>query len=283
MKEKGRLHSMLVKFFKRKLAVAGLIICIVMIIGACCGDDFCTFKGEDVNVLDRFQGPSAKHLFGTDELGRDIFARVLVGLRITIVVSFAAVLLALTLGTMLGLIAGYYGGTMDHIISGLMDSLWAFPAIILALAINTALGASIRNIFLAIGIVYTPNFCRLTRSRVLAIREMEYVTSARSIGMNDFKIIMRYILPNLSNTLIVQVTLSCAKAVIAESSLSFLGLGVPLPLASLGTILKGGYSMMDLAPWLSIFPGICIMLLVMSLNFVGDGLRDALDVRIRMD
>ena len=161
--------------------------------------------------------------------------------------------------------------------------MWAFPAIILALAINTALGASLRNIFLAIGIVYTPNFCRLTRSRAIAIREKEYVTSARSIGLNDFKIITRYVLPNLSSTLIVQATLSCAKAVIAESSLSFLGLGVPLPMASLGTILKNGYGMMDRAPWLSIFPGLCIMILVMCLNFVGDGLRDALDVRIRLD
>ena len=186
-------------------------------------------------------------------------------------------------GTFFGVIAGYYGGKLDTIISGFMDALWSFPAIILALAITTVLGANIRNIFIAIGIVYTPNFCRLVRSRALAIRESEYVQGAKAVGLNDFEIIMRYMLPNMSSTLIVQVTLSCAKAIIAESSLSFLGLGVQPPAASWGSMLKSGYPYLDRAPWLSIFPGLAIMLLVLGLNFLGDGLRDALDVRIRAD
>lgn len=283
MKAHSKIGRILHKFMRRRLAVIGSVVVLLLIVCGCFGDTLSPFQADEVNVLDRFQGPSAKHWFGTDDLGRDTMARILMGLKITLVVSFASVLFALIIGTILGLIAGYYGGVADHLISGFMDSLWAFPAIILALAINTALGASLRNIFLAIGIVYTPNFCRLTRSRVLSIREMEYITSARSIGLSDRKIIMRYVLPNLSSTLIVQATLSCAKAVIAESSLSFLGLGVPLPMASLGTILKNGYGIMSRAPWLSIFPGICIMLLVMCLNFMGDGLRDALDVRIRPD
>ena len=283
MKAHSKIGRILHKFMRRRLAVIGSVVVLLLIVCGCFGDTLSPFQADEVNVLDRFQGPSAKHWFGTDDLGRDTMARILMGLKITLVVSFASVLFALIIGTILGLIAGYYGGVADHLISGFMDSLWAFPAIILAPAINTALGASLRNIFLAIGIVYTPNFCRLTRSRVLSIREMEYITSARSIGLSDRKIIMRYVLPNLSSTLIVQATLSCAKAVIAESSLSFLGLGVPLPMASLGTILKNGYGIMSRAPWLSIFPGICIMLLVMCLNFMGDGLRDALDVRIRPD
>lgn len=283
MKAHSKIGRILHKFMRRRLAVIGSVVVLLLIVCGCFGDTLSPFQADEVNVLDRFQGPSAKHWFGTDDLGRDTMARILMGLKITLVVSFASVLFALIIGTILGLIAGYYGGVADHLISGFMDSLWAFPAIILALAINTALGASLRNIFLAIGIVYTPNFCRLTRSRVLSIREMEYISSARSIGLSDRKIIMRYVLPNLSSTLIVQATLSCAKAVIAESSLSFLGLGVPLPMASLGTILKNGYGIMSRAPWLSIFPGICIMLLVMCLNFMGDGLRDALDVRIRPD
>ena len=283
MKAHSKIGRILHKFMRRRLAVIGSVVVLLLIVCGCFGDTLSPFQADEVNVLDRFQGPSAKHWFGTDDLGRDTMARILMGLKITLVVSFASVLFALIIGTILGLIAGYYGGVADHLISGFMDSLWAFPAIILALAINTALGASLRNIFLAIGIVYTPNFCRLTRSRVLSIREMEYISSARSIGLSDRKIIMRYVLPNLSSTLIVQATLSCAKAVIAESSLSFLGLGVPLPMASLGTILKNGYGFMSRAPWLSIFPGICIMLLVMCLNFMGDGLRDALDVRIRPD
>jgi len=151
------------------------------------------------------------------------------------------------------------------------------------LAITAVLGASIENIFIAIGIVYTPNFCRLVRSRTLSIREMEYVQGARAIGLNDIEIIFKYLLPNMSSTLIVQVTLSCAKAIIAESSLSFLGLGIQPPLASWGSMLKSGYPYLDRAPWMSLFPGIAIMLLVLGLNFLGDGLRDALDVRIRAD
>ena len=234
-------------------------------------------------MKERLQGPSAAHWLGTDELGRDTLSRIIAGTRITVVVSLCSVSLALVLGCFFGLISGYYGGILDTVISGFMDAVWSFPAIILALAITAVLGSSIRNIFIAIGIVYTPNFCRLVRSRTLTIRESEYVMGARAIGLNDFEIIFRYVLPNMSSTLIVQVTLSAAKAIIAESSLSFLGLGVQPPLASWGAMLKSGFSYLSRAPWLSIFPGVAIMLLVLGLNFLGDGLRDALDVRIRAD
>lgn len=261
----------------------GTFICTVVILVSFFGPLITPYEYTATSVKERFSAPSATHPFGTDELGRDTMSRIIAGARITVIVGVCAVLIALILGSVLGLIAGYYGGRADSIISGFMDALWAFPAIILALAITSVLGASISNIFIAIGIVYTPNFCRLVRSRALSIRETEYVQGAKAIGLNDFEIITRYVFPNMASTLIVQVTLSCAKAIITESSLSFLGLGIQPPAASWGSMLKSGYPYLDRAPWLSIFPGVAIMLLVMGLNFLGDGLRDALDVRISAD
>lgn len=271
------------KLLRNRLAIFGMVICFAAIFLCLFGPLVSPYDYSASSVKERLQGPSAAHWLGTDELGRDTLSRIIAGTRITVVVSLCSVSLALVLGSFFGLISGYYGGILDTLISGFMDAVWSFPALILALAITAVLGSSIRNIFIAIGIVYTPNFCRLVRSRTLTIRESEYVMGAKAIGLNDFEIIFRYVLPNMSSTLIVQVTLSAAKAIIAESSLSFLGLGVQPPLASWGAMLKSGFSYLSRAPWLSIFPGVAIMLLVLGLNFLGDGLRDALDVRIRAD
>lgn len=271
------------KLLKNKLAVFGLFICLLAVFLCLFGSFVAPYEYSASSVKDRLKAPNADWLLGTDELGRDTLSRIIAGTRITVVVGLCAVGIALLLGSFFGLVSGYYGGRIDTVISGFMDAIWSFPAIILALAITTVLGSSIRNIFIAIGIVYTPNFFRLVRSRTLTIRESEYVMGAKAIGLNDFEIILRYILPNMSSTLIVQVTLSAAKAIIAESSLSFLGLGVQPPLASWGAMLKSGYAYLSRAPWLSVFPGLAIMLLVLGLNFLGDGLRDALDVRIRAD
>lgn len=271
------------KLFKSKLAVVGLVICAIVMFLALFGSLLTPYPPTEAVVADRLQGPSAAHWFGTDELGRDVLSRIISGAQITVIVGIAAVAIALLLGTVLGLVSGYFGGKLDTITSSIMDALWSFPAIILALAITAAIGPSIVNIFIAIGIVYTPNFFRLVRSRVLTIREMEYVQAARATGLNNFEIIARYILPNASSTLIVEVTLSCAKAIIAETSLSFLGVGVPPPAASWGTMLKAGYPLLERAPWMSLAPGFAIMLLVLGLNLLGDGLRDAFDVRIRAD
>lgn len=283
VKERSNAQKILHRFFSRKVAVAGVIIFTVILFLALFGNLICPYSPSGVSAKERFFGPTANHIMGTDDMGRDTFARIIDGAKLTLGITGGAVAIALVFGTTLGLISGYRKGALDTVISGVMDSLWAFPAIVLAMAINTALGASIGNIIIAIGIVYIPDFYRVVRSRVISIREMEYITGAKAIGLNDAKIIWRYVLPNLLSTLIVQLTLTAAKAVLAEASLSFLGLGVPLPRASWGTMLKSGYGFMERSIWLSIFPGFFIMLLIMSLNFLGDGLRDALDVRIRAD
>ncbi len=283
IKQRTNFQKVLLRFFSRKIAVIGLIIVVLMVLFALFGDAFTQYNYADRNAKARYQGPSSEHFFGTDDLGRDIYARVVDGARITIVVALGSSMFAMLIGTALGLFSGFRGGAIDSVISGFLNSLWALPTIILAMAINVALGSSIENILISIGIVNIPSFYRIIRSRVLSIREMDYVMAARAIGRPTWKIVLQHVLPNLVSTLIVEATLACSKAVIAEASLSFLGLGVTLPRASWGTMLKNGYAIMERAPWMSIFPGICIMLLVMGFNFLGDGLRDAFDVKIRAD
>lgn len=283
IKEKTNAQKTLRRFFSRKIAVAGMIILCSIILLALLGDFICPYDPAKIDPRARFASPSSKHIMGADDLGRDTFARIIDGARLTLIIAGGSVAISLVIGTALGLIAGYKQGWLDTVLSGIMDSLWAFPAIVLAMAISATLGSSIQNIIIAIGVVNIPDFFRIVRSRVITIREMEYVTGARAIGLRDGKIIWRYILPNLLSTLIVQATLTASKAVLAEAGLSFMGLGVPLPRAPWGAMLKTGYGLMRRTLWLSIFPGAFIMLLVMSLNFVGDGLRDALDIRIRAD
>ena len=283
VREKTNLQKNLRRFFSRKIAVTGLVIVCLILLLAIFGNLICPYSPTKISAADRYQNPNPAHIFGTDDLGRDTFARIIDGAKLTLIISGGSVFISLFFGTLLGLLAGYRRGVLDTVASGLMDALWAFPAIVLALAIRAALGASIVNIIIAIGVANIPAFYRIVRSRVISVREMEYVTGARAIGLHDTKIIFRYILPNILSTLIVQATLTAAKAALAEAGLSFLGLGVPLPSASWGTMMRSGYALMSRTVWLSIFPGAFIMLLVMGLNFLGDGLRDALDIRIRAD
>jgi len=274
--------------FKRlltsKLAVLGLVICTIVMLVAIFVPLIQTHDPLETDVPAKLSPPSKEHWFGTDELGRDLFSRIISGTRITVIVGIVAVLIALVLGIILGILAGYYGGWFDTLISGFIDTIWAFPTIILALAITTALGSGLFNVLLAIGIVFTPSFARIVRSTVLTVRETEYVQGARAIGLNDFEIIMRYILPNTFSIIIVQTSLNAAQAILTEASLSFMGLGLSAENASWGAMLRGGFSFMTRgAYWLSIIPGIAIMITVLGLNFLGDGLRDALDVRLRME
>lgn len=272
------------KFFHGKLACAGLFVLVAMLLLTLLAP--AVTGGLDplqTDIPNKLKAPSQGHGLGTDELGRDLLARILDGAKITFIVGFVAVGIAMVCGTFLGLLAGFYGGYLDTIISALINAISAFPAIILALVISAAMGPSLTNVLIAIGIVFTPGFARIVRGQVLSIRESEYVMAARGLGLNDAEILLRYVLPNAFPAMIVQASLNAAQAVITEASLSFMGVGIQPPDASWGSLLKTGFQYIYQAPWLSIYPGLAIFLVVLSLNFVGDGLRDALDVKINAD
>jgi peptide/nickel transport system permease protein len=271
------------RLIKGKLAVIGLAIFIGIIAISALAPWIVPYDPNGINTSALLKPPSAAFWMGTDELGRDVFSRIIYGTRISLVVGVIAVAIAMAFGAVLGLIAGYWRGAADHVIMSVTDSIWAFPTLILALAITAVLGPSLTNVTIAIGFVFTPGFARLVRSMVLSVREREYIQSAKSIGLNDWEIIVRYVWPNITPTMIVQASLNAAQAIIAEASLSFLGLGIQPPAASWGSMLKAGYPYLEMASWLSIFPGLAILVTVLGLNFLGDGLRDAMDVKIRMD
>lgn len=228
----------------------------------------------------RLSGPAAGHWFGLDELGRDIFSRLLVGARISLMVGLAVVSVSSTLGILIGSIAGYYGGRVDQVISRIMDVLLAFPGILLAIALVAVLGPSLTNVILALSVIGWVGYARLVRAQVLRIRELEYVQAARALGARTPRILLRHVIPATLPTVIVQGTLGMAGAIIAEASLSFLGLGVQPPTPSWGTMLDAGRSHLFDAPHLTLFPGLAIALLVLGFNFLGDGLRDRIDPRL---
>ena len=225
------------------------------------------------------KAPSAAHWFGTDEIGRDVLARVVWGARASLLAGVVSVLISLSIGVPVGLLAGYAGGKIDMLISRLTDAVLACPFLILAIALAAFLGPSLTNAMIAIGVSATPVFIRLTRGQTMAIKAEEYILAARAIGNPPWRVALRHVLPNIVPTLIVQATLAIAAAVIAEASLSFLGLGQQPPAPSWGSMLNTAKNYIDQAPWMAIWPGVSIFVLVLSFNLVGDGLRDALDPR----
>jgi peptide/nickel transport system permease protein len=233
------------------------------------------------NLAQQAQAPSSAHWFGTDKLGRDLFARVVYGARISIRIGFVAVGLAITSGTVIGLIAGYVGGQVDTLLMGAMDIMLAFPSIILAIGITTILGPSITNLMIAVGIVYIPQYARLARSSVLNLRDTEFVEAARAIGAMAPAILARHILPNILTPLLVQATLGVATAELEAAGLSYLGLGARPPMPEWGAMLNDARDYWLSAPWALIFPGLAITTLVLGFNLLGDGLRDALDPKDR--
>ena len=237
----------------------GMVVCLLMVLLALFGNMITPYDFDQVDTENKLAAPSLEHWFGTDDLGRDLFS-------ITLTVSIASVAVALVLGTLIGVTAGFIGGKVDAVLSMCIEAICAFPTILIGLTLATVLGAGITNIVFAIGIANTPAFARLLRSMTLSIREREYIESAVTIGLNRFEIMFRHIFPNLVSVLIVQTTLAAASAILSESSLSFMGLGIQAPAASWGTMLRTGYDYMAKAPWMSIFPGIAIMLTVLSLN-----------------
>lgn len=269
------------RLMRQPLSVLAGIIVIILIITALVGPLITPYDPNHIDMANRFDPPSLAHPFGTDDFGRDIFSRVIVGARLSLQVGLIAVGLAATAGTLLGLVAGYAGRLTDEVIMRAMDILFAFPAILLAIAIMAALGKGITNAMIAIGIVYVPIFARIARSSVLSIREEEFIDAARAIGASDKRIIFRHILPNTLSPLIVETTLSLSFAILAEAALSFFGLGTQPPDPSWGRMLSEGRAYFQQSVWLAIWPGLAIMMTVLGFNLLGDGLRDALDPRLK--
>lgn len=268
-------------FKKSKSAVAGAGIVIFFILVAIFGPMLAPQGINEQNLAIRLLPPSSDYWFGTDDLGRDVLSRILHGARLSLTVGISAVVLSAFFGSLLGIIAGYYGRWIDTIISRIFDIMLAFPSILLAIAVVSILGPSLRNALIAIAIINVPNFGRLIRSRVLAIKEEEYIHAAKAIGMKNSRILWRHILPNSMTPIIVQGTLAIATAIIEAAALGFLGLGAEAPQPEWGKMLADARMFLLNAPWAMVFPGVAIMLTVIGFNLMGDGLRDALDPKMK--
>lgn len=268
-------------FSKNRLALIGLFIVLFFIVIAALAPYIAPYSYRDQVLADRFLPPSGKHWFGTDDFGRDIFSRVLYGARISLWVGFFSVMASAIIGTFLGIIAGYYGRWVDGLISRVFDILLAFPSILLAIAIVAILGPSLQNALIAIAVINIPNFGRLVRSKVLSVKQEEYIMSARAVGMRDSRILFRHILPNSVTPVIVQATLAIATAIIEAAALGFLGLGARPPEPEWGRMLADAKNYLSQAPWTLFFPGMAIMLTVLGFNLMGDGLRDVLDPKMK--
>lgn len=268
---------------KNKGAMLGLAIMIAIILIAIGSNIFLDYDTDVIgqNVAERLQHPSLKHPMGTDATGRDMMYRIFYGTRYSLSIGIASVLIALVIGVTLGVIAGYYGGRVSEIIMRLSDAIAAIPSILMAIAIVSALGQSMFNLMLAVGVTSVPQFVRITHAATLTVRNQEYVEASRCLGLRQWQIILFHVLPNCLSPIIVQTTLRVASAIISASSLSFLGLGVPAPMPEWGGLLSAGRKFIRTHSYLTLFPGLAIMITVLALNLLGDGLRDALDPKLK--
>ncbi|MFX3619280.1 MAG: ABC transporter permease [Sporolactobacillus sp.] len=266
---------------KNKPAIVGSLLVLFFIVLAIFAPLFAPQGINDQNISIRLQPPSAQHWLGTDDFGRDILSRIVFGARLSLRVGFFAVIGSIIVGTFFGVVAGYFGKLLDTVISRFFDILLAFPSILLSIAIVTILGPSLNNALIAIAIVNVPVFGRLVRSRVLTVKEEEYIMAARSVGMGNTRIIMKHILPNSFAPIIVQGTLNIATAILDAAGLGFLGMGAQPPQPEWGTMLSESRQYITNAPWTVLFPGLAIILVVVGFNLMGDGLRDALDPRMK--
>lgn len=279
--ERSRLRSFLRSFFRRKTVVFGSAIIGLLIAVAILAPLISPYDPFKQNLRESLQQPSREHLLGTDPLGRDVLSRIIYGTRTSLAVGIVAVTIGAFFGMALGLVSGYYGGLLNTAIMRSVDALMTIPSLIFALAIGAALGGGLSNVMISLGIALIPIYARLMRGQVLTVSETEYILAARAIGCGHRRIMLRHILPNTLPPLIVLVTLNLGIAILAEASLSFLGLGIDPPGAAWGAMVSDGYRYLLSNPVLSFAPGICIILVVLAFNLLGDGVRDALDPRLR--
>lgn len=263
------------------MAVIGLVLIVILFLMAIFAHAITPYTYSKQNLMHAFEPPSAQYIFGTDEFGRDIFSRIVYGARISLQVGFIAVGISMFIGGFLGALAGYYGGKIDNFIMRIMDVLLSIPSILLAIAIAASLGPGLFNLMIAVGISAIPNYARIVRGSVLSIRGQEFVEAAKAVGSSDLRIIFKHIIPNCTAPIIVQATLGVATAILTAAGLSFIGLGIQPPIPEWGAMLSGGRSYIRDYPYMTLFPGLAIMITILALNFVGDGLRDALDPKLK--
>ena len=266
---------------RNRMAMAGLVLVLGLFAVAVFAPWLAPYDPTQINLKEVLSPPSAAHLLGTDTLGRDVLSRVIYGARISLLVGFVAVGLATLIGVLVGALAGYYGGVVDAVLMRLVDLMLCFPTLFLILAVIAVLGPSIWNIMVVIGVTGWMGVARLVRAEFLSLREREFVVAARALGASDARLIWRHLLPNALTPVMVSATLGVAGAILTESALSFLGLGVQAPTPSWGNILTMGKDNLEIAWWLSVFPGLAILVTVMSYNLLGEGIREAIDPRLR--
>ncbi|NLR98255.1 ABC transporter permease [Rhizobium sp. P38BS-XIX] len=271
--------SSLRRLFGNRAMLFGAIILLVVVLAAIFAPWIAPYAPNKLSIINKLKPPSAAHIFGTDEFGRDIFSRAIYAGRISLLVSLGVVGISTALGVFLGVIAGYFR-KLDAPISRLLDAMMSFPDILLAIALVAALGPSLVTVILALGITYAPRLARIVRGSTLVLREMPYIEAAISMGLPTWQILGRHVLLNLASPILVQATFVFASAMLAEASLSFLGVGVSSDMPTWGTMLAAGREFMDNAPWLMVFPGLAIVFSVLSLQLLGDGLRDLVDPRL---
>lgn len=281
LRKNSQIRDVFVRLRRNRLAMVGLVLVIILVLVAIFANFIAPYSYSKQNLRETLQAPSAKHLCGTDQFGRDIFSRIIYGSRVSLQVGFIAVSIALIVGGCIGAISGFYGGRLDNILMRAMDILLSIPQILLAIAIAASLGPGLFNLMIAVGISSIPGYARIVRGSVLSIRNQEFVEAARALGSSDLRIIFKHILPNSLAPVIVQATLGVAFAILTAAGLSFIGLGIQPPIPEWGAMLSGGRVYIRDFPYMTFFPGLAIMITILALNFLGDGLRDALDPKLK--
>jgi ABC-type dipeptide/oligopeptide/nickel transport system permease subunit len=266
---------------RARMAPFGVAVVLLAVLVAIAAPAFAPHDPLKQNLGNALAKPGRAHLLGTDNVGRDVLSRVIWGTRISLVAGVVSVAIALVTGSLLGILAGFIGGRIDGVVMRLMDAVLSFPPLVLALALGAVLGAGLGGVLIALGVVYTPTFARLMRGQVLTIKARDYVDAARALGAPGWRVACRHVLPNATAPIVVQASLSVAFAILAEASLSFLGLGIQPPVASWGSMINAGRGYLQSAPWIVFGPGAALFVTVVGLNFVGDAIRDALDPRLR--